>query len=93
MTPSPSPDVVPADETAAVENESMILSSIEITDDQAGAVPAPLFLYVEAYCPTCRTQRPLVDPEETAPDEEHVGVRGICPICGGELFATLSEGE
>jgi len=93
VTPPLTPDAAPAEEVAVAESEPMTLSTVEPADDKDGAVPVPLFLYVEAYCPTCRTQRPLVDPEETAPDEAHVGVRGICPICGGELFATLGGGE
>lgn len=87
--PAPEPAVHAVDEGEPAEDEPLTLTPSESPAEAAESVPAPLFLYVEAYCPTCRTQRPLVDPEETAPDDEHKGVRGLCPICGGELFATL----
>lgn len=97
VTPPPSAEPVaeptgetPDEEIPAAESDTITLTPTD-GESEDGAVPAPLFLYVEAYCPTCRTQRPLVDPEEVAPDDEHAGVRGLCPICGGELFATLDD--
>lgn len=43
-----------------------------------------------AYCPRCRTKRPIQDPEPTVTKDGRSALRGTCPECGTNMFRFAS---
>jgi hypothetical protein len=61
----------------------------------ASAAPAEAGIAQEAigYCMRCRTKRPIKNAHEEISESGRRAARGICPVCGTNMFVFLATGS
>jgi len=77
LEPRPAPDV-----TTAAAPPAVLTSQPDTTNaDKLGEVIG--------YCPRCKTKRSISNAHEETTESGRRAARGICPVCGGNMFTFL----
>jgi hypothetical protein len=79
----------PAISTAS-ENER---ATIEASSAGAPTDAQPLEQEVAGYCVRCKTKRTIQDAHEETTETGRRAARGVCPVCGANMFTFLKDDE
>jgi hypothetical protein len=87
--PRPAAAPAPASYTAS-ENER---ATIEASSAGLPIDAKPLEEEVVGYCVRCKTKRPIQEAHEEITETGRRAARGVCPVCGANMFTFLKDGE
>ncbi len=96
LAPSPPAPIVPV--APAPPATQVTREPPPTTDTIEPPVPAeptvePEGLTIEAYCVRCKERRTIEGAREEITASHRRGARGVCPVCGGNVFTFLPSRE